>query len=857
MLWMWLAVAQIGGPVEAQRLVADLRYITAESAPYTLVWDGDRGTFSRAPLGSAPGLRWPVVYLHTDPGPKGYARYLAWFLARDKNDFALLWCYLNDSGREFWCWLYQFSSNQLTTVRFKGDYRFTPLPEPRQASVYEDFALTVVPSYTGPDFTFRDWTRREGRLDRLEVRPAGSDAAGAAVATTLTGLRVQPLHDLSVPAGNGWREVGWRELHALAYDRTDNPFYLILYSNSTRGFVLDLKRALTYVADFGAMVRFGPDSTRFGNPTVVMVEPLEIRAQRYEPFEVTLPSFQPHENPFTEVLLEADVRSPDGRRFVVPGFWDGGKTWRLRFTPTRVGTWTWRTRSNDPDLHGQQGEVECVADEQIPSTFLKVNPSAAYRHHFIRGEDTPFYPAFLCDPVHWEPRPAGGPQLAAQSGSLPASPADDLPETFRAFQQRIDLCAQMGINRLFGGYLFDLEALDAGRQTNEGGVPFFDNDPSRPNPAYFQWMDRRILYCNARGIVPDVGLGVAGKLFERFSEEDLRRIWRYLLARYAAYNVCWNLFRADGDLLTPDLESRITLLGGLTRLYDPHVHPLTLVIASPGAAAAGATSTREAVPPAARDAAPDGAEGARRVAGSAQRRPGLPRQEVEPAPPVDPAPLSGQSWMDVITLANASQDALWRNWQQQKPVVVVEDATTDPEILRRRMWETRMLGGYWAGSPTVGPDGTLALDTVPAQAAAACARFFQRTRFWRLAPRPELLGGPQEDPNIRRRRKRLEAESARQRTRSDGSRTQEIPQPPPPADGPIYLLADPAWEYVVYFTRGGGVLLDLLEATGRIRTIWFNPRTGEIAEETTTMGGQYRVFTAPDKNDWVLYLSRR
>ena len=75
--------------------------------------------------------------------------------------------------------------------------------------------------------------------------------------------------------------------------------------------------------------------------------------------------------------------------------------------------------------------------------------------------------------------------------------------------------------------------------------------------------------------------------------------------------------------------------------------------------------------------------------------------------------------------------------------------------------------------------------------------------------------------------------------------------------GAIYVLADPGWEYVVYFGSGGSVTLDLLESIGTLRMSWFNPRTGEFASEDTMKGGIYKTFTAPDANDWVLLLSRR
>ena len=75
-----------------------------------------------------------------------------------------------------------------------------------------------------------------------------------AVVKTLTQLIVRPLHQVEVGAANGWREGGWHELHGLAFDSAKDPYYLILYSNTSNGYVVDLKRAQIYTADFGGRV---------------------------------------------------------------------------------------------------------------------------------------------------------------------------------------------------------------------------------------------------------------------------------------------------------------------------------------------------------------------------------------------------------------------------------------------------------------------------------------------------------------------------------------------------------------------------------------------------------------------------
>src|SRR5690606_30761726 len=63
-------------------------------------------------------------------------------------------------------------------------------------------------------------------------------------------------------------------------------------------------------------------------------------------------------NPFDLVATATFVHSESGETRTTPFFYDGGDTWKVRFTATRVGTWTVSTASGDPDLDGKQGTVE-------------------------------------------------------------------------------------------------------------------------------------------------------------------------------------------------------------------------------------------------------------------------------------------------------------------------------------------------------------------------------------------------------------------------------------------------------------------------------------------------------------------
>lgn len=833
-IWIWAMClwACLGAASAQTAATPAMNKIDASSTPYRLLWQNGTGTFVREAFGPQPEMRWNLVFLHADAGPKGYSKYLNWFLARGKTDYALLWCYMNQTGKEFWCWLYQFPSNQLTTVRFVGNYEFVPPAEPVAPVVSEGMSFTVTPSYVGPDFKFLDWTRTIATLKSVDLKAVSSpdvpQPKNDPTVKTLIGLRGLPLHELRVPAANGWRADGWRELHAMLYDAAQDPYYVIVYSNSTTGYVIDLKRAQTYTAEFGAKVTFGGDETSFVRPVEPPKDLLETRVKKYEPFEATMVSSGKHDNPYTDVTLEADLRGPDGKRIVLPGFWDGSGTWRIRFAPTRVGTWTWRTRSNDPELHGQQGEIECVTDEDgsISNGYLLSDTSPAYRHHFIMTDRSRVLPAIIADAVHYN-KWANGSQgtTGARAAGLQQSASEDSP-AFLAFQKRIDTLAQAGYNRTWGGYVVDPVDFDKGRQSNEGGKPFIGDSLDHLNPAYFRAMDKRIAYCNSKGIVPDIGIGSFRALTAKWSDTELRTLWRYLLARYSAFNVAWNIFAPESTPYTTEEESQIEIYGGMTQLYDPASHPVTVPVAYTGQMATEPVKTDSLVPD-------NASSGKAKTATSA---------------PLPEIPFAGGKWQDVITLFTSNPAAVWEAWRYNKPVIVVDSTTesADESAIRRRLWDILMRGGV----PVAAAGASTESQVAEAVIAANGAKFFKQTRYWRLEPRPELLGGPLEDETQRRRRRRLENEATQ-----NGK-----PNPlvvPPKADGPIYLLADRAREYVVYFSKGGSALLDLMEATGKIQMRWYNPRDGKFTEEVTIMGGEYKTFTAPDGDDWVLHLTRR
>jgi hypothetical protein len=852
---VWVALALATGLARAQTVTnpstqtappkkAMVGYIAADSAPYRIEWTGTGGTFVQHPYAQEPARRIPMDYLHAQAGPTGYSKHLAWFIARDADAFNILWLYLDDAGTDFGCWLYQYPSNRLTYQRFTGNYRFTPPAVTPPPNLNDGIALRRPPRYTGTDFTYRDWTREMGTLANLPLfsPPAEGPVVGANAAPragavtrapdrTLSALRVAPLHQIRVGEANGWRNGGWQELHCLALDTSDDPYYLILYSNETTGFVVDIKHAQTYTADFGARVKFAEDASITPKVNGAAGQG-DLRIRRYDWHGFTLRTAQNHANAYTEVNLLGEFVGPNGKKIQIPGFWDGGNRFSLRFSPGLVGDWTWRTRSNDPDLNGLEGTFECVTVDGQERAFFGVHPDRSYRRHFATREGKPIFPMALHDPV-FNAAPA---ELKANGAKVAtASEADEaaLPASFLAFRKRVETWATKGVNRFVGGYLIDHDAFTAKEQANEGGMPFLDNDLDRPNPEYFHWMDRRIAYCNEHGIVPDVGFGWPSTgLFQKYSDVQLRRAWLTVVARYAAMDIAWNLFGDDGQPMPEGAEARIAAFAELTHLYDPGRHALTLLQKGP---VLPEYHVIEPLPP--------GGDGGRQ----------------QPTAPVPPAPtvtaLPDYPWLDYTTLVGGNAAAVDLFAGLDKPVVVwpnsglpTKGEAVSPDITRRWLWETRMRNAYWVGSA----DSRAAADSPDVKMALDCAAFFRQTKWWRLNPHSEMLNGREETPAERRRRRKSEEEA--------GVAPPQNPNRPGgvarPTEGARFLLADPGREYVAYLEHGGHVTLDLIDTPGRMRFVWFSPHTGKSLEQPDRDGGDYTTFVAPDSDDWVLYLSR-
>ena len=125
----------------------------------------------------------------------------------------------------------------------------------------------------------------------------------------------------------------------------------------------------------------------------------------YESIEMTVTLDAKYTNPYDirEISLDGVFMSPDGSVMNVPGFWDGEKDWKMRFTPSRVGVWKYKLLITDARGTSlpSEGELSVTASDlhgwiQPGNTF---DPTYSGRY-LVHHDGTPFYGVGHCDALN-------------------------------------------------------------------------------------------------------------------------------------------------------------------------------------------------------------------------------------------------------------------------------------------------------------------------------------------------------------------------------------------------------------------------------------------------------------------------
>lgn len=123
-------------------------------------------------------------------------------------------------------------------------------------------------------------------------------------------------------------------------------------------------------------------------------------------------------NPFLDYRLQVEFRSPTGKIFVVPGFFDGdgkgrgvGDVWKVRFSPNETGYWEYTasfrkgvgiavdldpTAGNSTAFDGAKGGF-IVGETQDAPGFLKWGRLEYVGKHYLKFADGPYWLKGGCD----------------------------------------------------------------------------------------------------------------------------------------------------------------------------------------------------------------------------------------------------------------------------------------------------------------------------------------------------------------------------------------------------------------------------------------------------------------------------
>jgi Domain of unknown function (DUF5060)/Protein of unknown function (DUF4038) len=255
-------------------------------------------------------------------------------------------------------------------------------------------------------------------------------------------------------------------------------------------------------------------------------------------FELSAADLAAHANPYITVNLRVEFKSPRFRTYAMPAFWDGGRKMIIRFTPTEAGQWTYKATSNVRSFDGREGMFNAGASN-APGyvSVANVHHWATDNQQVVVGNIQPhLWMGYIADRFGF--------------GS------------YAQFQQELSEAAQNKFNHFRGTILGGL---------SDRSLVYLGQD--RPNPAYFDELDRRVAEIHKRGITADLMLASDPEtIAAQFPDGQAReRFIRYAVARYAAFNITWQGLGEFEDFA--DGRALLKELGLDLKKLDPYQHP--------------------------------------------------------------------------------------------------------------------------------------------------------------------------------------------------------------------------------------------------------------------------------------------
>lgn len=204
-------------------------------------------------------------------------------------------------------------------------------------------------------------------------------------------------------------------------------------------------------------------------------------------------------------------------------FWDGGREWKVRFSPEKPGLWTWRVRTSG--FEPASGSFRVAPYKGSNQLYKRGAPYVSGdRRYFVHGDGKPWF---------WLSCTGWNSALMSTHEEWERYLADRAAKRFTAVQ-------------------FVMTQWRAGRKDERGQVAFTSDGRLAVNPAFFRRMDEKFDTLNDHGLVaaPVLLWALTSKDQESpgvaLSTDDAIRLARYMVARYSAHHVIW-ILGGDGE----------------------------------------------------------------------------------------------------------------------------------------------------------------------------------------------------------------------------------------------------------------------------------------------------------------------
>lgn len=291
--------------------------------------------------------------------------------------------------------------------------------------------------------------------------------------------------------------------------------------------------------------------------------------------EISFESEKTYSDPFNDVDIVLHLYS-GGRLYKIPGFWDGGNVWKIRFACPFEGVWYFRTVCTDEenaDLHNKTGKVTCNAYtgelDIYKHGFVTTNAGKKY---FTYDDGTPFF--YLGD-THWS--------LGGESADMVKIICEKrASQGFTVIQsepidEKFDFSNGITEDDMAGLYSYD----------EKFGI-IAENGLTHANAQFFFPYSMEVLINNFGGVTQNGEMSDGVKAY-------LEKISRYWVARYGAYPVIWTLGQEiDNDFYWADdnhpmwsyENNPYKLVAEYIAKYDAYDHPLSAHQENSGATSA-------------------------------------------------------------------------------------------------------------------------------------------------------------------------------------------------------------------------------------------------------------------------------